>query len=375
MTRPCTALVAALSLACGPKGGDPRKAVAVAVPAHNDAVGAVSEARTYPWHSGARHYLATDPSGSPTEVWRVELGSPVVHPLQTDGTRAFATSRGSVSAIAADGTLAWTQAADSTGPIAVRSAGVATGTMDRVVLDLSHADGQPARSFVGGGTVTGAPVSLGGELVWVTEAGVLSSENGWEVQASDSALGSPASDDTRLFFATATAELVAARRTGVDWRVVLPGTVVDGLAVADGMVYAAYRGDGGSPAGLAAVAADSGTVAWRVPLSSDPVAGPAVGRVIAVATQTGQVLAFDPGTGNELWATELAGAPSTAPAFGRFGLYVGNADGRIHRLDPDDGGEVWSLQLGASVSGSPVLLDGLVVAGLADGSVVGVGGR
>ena len=368
-------LAAALLTACGPKASPQRRVVTGVVSESSTETPPDQVDPTYNWATGARHFEARDPAGSPRVAWRVDLGTPLVHPLMTDGSTVYGAGSGEVFAVAADGTERWRARVDATGGVSVREAGVAVPTTRDTVVELDRDRGTITRTHVAGGVVTGHPVPLLGELLWVTDNGEVIADAGWMAPGSDSAIGTPSSDEEHIYFGTRTGEVVAASRARARWRTVLPGPVVGGLVSADGMVFAAYVGELGRPGGVVAIAADSGTVAWRIPLNSDPASGPALGRLVVVPDRSGEIVGLDPATGDVMWRAEVAGSPSTTPAFGEFGLYVGNADGRLHRLDPDDGGEIWSIDLGATPSASPVVLPGQVVVGLSDGSLVAVGGQ
>lgn len=361
--------------ACGPKSTTHRRVVtgSVSEPTTTDTPAQIDP--TYAWESGARHYKAKDPAGSPRVAWRVDLGTPLVHPLMTDGQAIYTTGNGEVFSVDAAGAERWRARVEASAGVSVRASGVAVPTTQDTILELELERGTIARTHVAGGVVAGHPLPLQGELVWVTDGGQVVAESGWMAPGSDSALGTPSADDMHVYFGTRTGEVVAASRARARWRAILPGPIVGGLVSADGMVFAAYIGAMGRPGGVAAIAADSGTVAWRIPLTEDPIAGPALGRILVVPDRSGEVVGLDPATGDVLWRSEVAGAPSTSAAFGEFGLYIGNADGRLHRFDPDDGGEIWSIQLGATPSADPIMLDGLVVVGLTDGSLVAVGGQ
>jgi len=331
--------------------------------------------RDYGWATGARQFNARDPEGDPRVAWRLDMGAPLVHPLMTDGRSVYGTAGGQAFCVEANGTERWRMQLNATGGLAVRSPGIAVPTSRDQILDLNPMDGSITGTHDAGGVVTGHPLPLQGELVWVTEGGQVASDAGWSTAGSDSALGVPSADSVHVYFATLTGEVVAASRARARWRAVLPGRVVGGLVSADGMVFASYIGELGRPGGVAAIAADSGAVVWRVPLSDDPASGPVLGNALVIPDRSGAVVGLDPATGKTVWHTELPGSPSTALAFGEFGLYLGNADGHLHRLDPDDGGEIWSIDLGATPAASPVVLPGVVVVGLTDGSLVAIGGE
>ncbi len=361
--------------ACVPKGTTNRRVVTGGMPAEAAPAPAEQADRDYPWPTGARNFQAKDPTGSPRVVWRVDLGTPLVHPLMTHNGVVYATGNGEVFAVDTGGKEVWRSRVNATGGIAVQPSRIAVPTSDENLLDLDLVRGTITDTHLAGGVMVGSPLPLQDELVWVTDTGQVIAESGWMVPASDSAMGNPSADDMHVYFGTRTGEVVAVSRANTRWRAVLPGPVVGGLVSADGMVFAAYTGELGRPGGVAAIAADSGTIAWRMPLTEDPAAAPALGSMLVVPDRSGDVVGLDIATGDVLWTAELSGSPSTSPAFGEFGLYVGNADGRLHRIDPDDGGEIWSIQLGATPSAAPVVVSGMVVVGLTDGSLVAVGGQ
>lgn len=64
------------------------------------------------------------------------------------------------------------------------------------------------------------------------------------------------------------------------------------------------------------------------------------------------------------------GALVGAPALGRRGLYVVDANGMIHCLDPQTGAERWKADLGGTPAGGPLALDGRVLVGVKNGQAV-----
>ncbi len=368
------AVLSLFAVACSPKSAAPRRTVDVREQAPETTT-ATTVMRDYAWYTGARRFDDEGPKRTPSVAWEIDLGTPLVLPAVALADTVYLGGGGQVFAVDIQGQERWRSRVDSTGWVAPRESGVATATTAETVVDLDLTRGTIQDSLVAGGIVIGSPLPVGGELVWVTDTGKVVSETGWMVPASDSAIGAPASDGLHIYFGTKTGEVVAVNRARARWRTVLPGPIVGALVAADGLVFAAYNGVPGFPGGVAAIAADTGTVAWRMPLDDDPAAGPALGNLLYVPDRGGQIVAFDTATGDIIWRAPVAGAPSTTPALGRFGLYVGNADGRFHRFDPDDGGEVWSIDLGATPSAAPVLIDGKVIVGLADGRLVAIQGN
>jgi len=363
-----------LIVACAPKGSTHRRVVTGSLPAEAATAPSPKSVTPHAWSSGARHQVVRDPSGSPSVVWRVDLGTPLVHDLVVRGSQLYTAGGGEVFCVRADGSTCWTADLEAVGGLAARGSGLAVPTERETLIDVAF-DGAVQETLSTTGIIADSPVVLSGELVWVTSTGQVGSETGWTVAASDSAVGRPAANERHLFFGTETGDIIAVNRAQTQWRAVLPGPVVGGVVATNARVFAAYRGEKGRPGGVTALAADSGELLWRMPLSETPAAAPALGEYLVVADRSGEIFAFETETGDLAWTAEVAGSPVTAPTLGQFGLYIGNADGRLHRFDPDDGGEIWSIQLGATPSTAPILLPQTVVIGTTDGNLIAVGGK
>lgn len=366
-------LAAALGTGC-PKSADTRRRaappVAEAAPAPAAAPAAVAALRDAP---STGMFPGRGPSVRPGIAWRVLVDGPLVHALATDGNAVFAVADGQVYCFGADGTERWRTRVGASGPPAVVDGGIAVSTNDDRVLVLDPATGLKVSEHPSGGPVSGPPLMLGSELVWVTEAGQVISAAGWAVTGSDSAVGGAGTDGERLFFGTQTGELVAVAAGGVAWRALMPGPATGRPAVKDGVVYGAYQGLVGQPGGVVAVDAASGSARWRTPIDRDPASSPSVSHMVLVPDRSGEMAGIDPVSGDRLWRAPVEGDLTTRPLLTRFSSYGGNADGRLHRFDPDDGGESWSVDLGATVSADPVLVGDRIVVGLADGSLVALG--
>ena len=359
--------------ACAPRATTHRRVITDSLPSDPGPASELETPESFSRSSGARNQDVRGPAGTPRVLWRTDLGTPLVHDLVPWNDVVYTTGGGEVFCIRADGAECWRSAANAVGGLAVRAAGLDVPTSEGSMLHLSLADGSLLTTYDAGGVISGSPVVLAEELVWVTTDGRVVAETDWAVSASDSSVGTAAADEQHLYFGTQTGELVATSRAQTRWRAVLPGPMVGGVIAASGLVFAAYTSEDGLKGGVTALSAVDGAVVWRMPLSDIPAAGPALGTVLVVADRRGEVVGFDPQTGDVVWTIEVGGAPTTAPTFGLYGLYLGNADGRLHRFDPDDGGEVWSIQLGATPSAAPAVLSGLVIVGLSDGSLVAVG--
>jgi outer membrane protein assembly factor BamB len=95
-----------------------------------------------------------------------------------------------------------------------------------------------------------------------------------------------------------------------------------------------------------------------------------VDGVAYVASDVGDIVAFDAASGSELWRTPLGGGTET-PTYADGVLYVsvvtdsetGNSGGVLLALDADDGTEIWRMPTGTFGGTSPVVADGVVYAG------------
>jgi outer membrane protein assembly factor BamB len=319
--------------------------------------------------------LSDDPGPlrRPAERWRQRLDGPVLHPLSTDGRQIYAVAAGRVYAVDAAGADRWRSQVGAVGPATPTPGGVAVPTSEGQLLVLDAERGLRSAAHTAGGSVVGAPLPRGDDLVWANERGQVLSASGFGLSASDSTAGGLSADDGQLYMVTTTGELIAIAGSRVAWRAVMPGPGVGRPAVAGDTVYAAYAAVSGRPGGIVAAARADGRSLWRAPLDDGPVTGPSVGSVLVVPDESGALRALDRETGDRLWDAPVEGALNTRPLITQGSVFVGNADGRVHRFDPDDGGEAWSVDLGATVSADPVLLGDLLVVGLSDGSLVGLG--
>ena len=325
--------------------------------------------------NGAGVFAGSGPTGRPAIIWTAQLDGPIVHPLATDGTAVFAVSDGQVYCQEATGEARWRSRIGAMGPVAIVPQGVAVNTTDDRVLILDYERGLKVSEHPSGGPIVGAPLALGDDIVWVTESGQVISSTGWAVTASDSAVGGLSGDGSRVYFGTLTGEVVAVDKVGVQWRTVMPGPAVGRPAIRDGTLYAAYTGLEGQPGGVVAINAYDGEFRWRTPLDRDPATGPSVSHALLIPDRTGEMVGIDPISGDRLWIAPVEGDLITRPALTRFAAFGGNADGRLHRFDPDDGGEAWSIQLGATASADPVVIGNTIIIGLADGTLIAVGGQ
>ncbi len=123
----------------------------------------------------------------------------------------------------------------------------------------------------------------------------------------------------------------------VDWRVSV-GKSGPGLApaITPSAVYAAA-----SDGTLVRIDPASGRVAWRINAGHRLSAGPgADASIIAVGTDQGLVLAFDP-EGKPLWSAHVSSEVIAPPLVSNGVVIVFSGDGRIYGLAAADGKTVW----------------------------------
>lgn len=357
--------------ACGPKGGEPVRSVAAPVQSAPAAVAQAPE----PVAAGAWHELRSAWPGpllvrEPAIAWQARLSGPVVHPLRSDDALLYASSAGTLVALRADGSSAWTARIQASGAAGLAGEGVVVGTEDGPVALYDRERGALVRQYPGFGPVRGSPVPIDGDLAWVTVHGMVGGALGWLVEAGYSAASGGSSDGEHLFFATLEGQLLAVGAQGKAWQALLPGPGFGHPVVGEALLYVGYAAVDGRPGGVVAVDKQTGEVRWSWRADFELGAPPALGPALLVPCKDGQLVALDPESGDERWRAQATGELSVTPAvLGRF-VVVGGADGTVSRYDLDDGGLVWRTEVGSAVTGDPTVFDGHLVLGLADGRVV-----
>jgi len=121
---------------------------------------------------------------------------------------------------------------------------------------------------------------------------------------------------------------------------------------------------------------ETGRVASRIETKKPLSGGVEVGASkILVGTTKGEVLAFDPTSGKQVWTSSVAGEVIASPAISRKVAVVRTSDGRIFGLSVDDGRRLWVFQRPAPSlllrSETGVLaVGGDVLAGYANGKLI-----
>lgn len=148
--------------------------------------------------------------------------------------------------------------------------------------------------------------------------------------------GTPKAKPTELAPIQATAELRSVWHASVGGA----GEFVFSPAVVAGSVYAGAR-DGS----LSRI--DGGRQIWRINAGQILSGGVGSdGRVVAVGTPKGEVLAFDADTGREIWKTRVSSEILSAPAITEGLVVVRSGDSRIFGFDAADGKRRWVYQRG-----------------------------
>jgi outer membrane protein assembly factor BamB len=120
----------------------------------------------------------------------------------------------------------------------------------------------------------------------------------------------------------------------------------------------------------------AGRTEWSIK-AGQPLSGGvgANGRLVAVGTAKGDVLAFAADDGRPLWQAKVSSEVLAAPAVGDAGVAVKSGDNRVVLLDVGDGGRKWLYQrstppLAVRSAAPPVIADRFVIAGFPGGKLV-----
>ncbi|MFN0025614.1 MAG: PQQ-binding-like beta-propeller repeat protein [Acidimicrobiales bacterium] len=118
---------------------------------------------------------------------------------------------------------------------------------------------------------------------------------------------------------------------------------------------------------------------WSVPLRTGGVpsgvwATPALHRdLVIVATNAGEINAFERDSGQERWRLELPGPTWSSPVVVDDVLIQGDCDGVLHAYDVADTSaaprQLWALRLGGCIESTPAVAGGYIVVGTRSGQV------
>ncbi len=136
-------------------------------------------------------------------------------------------------------------------------------------------------------------------------------------------------------------------------------------------IYAASR-DGN----VVAFEPESGRQVWRNRLEIELSAGPGVGEdLVIVAASDGFVIVLDAATGTEKWRTAVGGESLSRPVIRNEVVVVLTIDNVLHGLSAFDGSERWTLEqstprLTMRGSATPAVVGNTIVAGFDNGRLV-----
>ena len=136
-------------------------------------------------------------------------------------------------------------------------------------------------------------------------------------------------------------------------------------------VYAASH-DGN----VSAFTPEKGKQVWRTKLDIELTSGPGVGEGhVVVTTATGFAIALDAATGEEKWRADIAGESLARPLISGETVIVQTIDNRIEALSLFDGRSRWSVVQSAPAltmrgSATPVAVGRTIVAGFDSGRIV-----
>ncbi|MGB5489816.1 MAG: outer membrane protein assembly factor BamB, partial [Woeseiaceae bacterium] len=127
---------------------------------------------------------------------------------------------------------------------------------------------------------------------------------------------------------------------------------------------------------VAAFDPETGRQVWRTKLDTELSAGPGVGenRVVVVA-RNGIVIVLDASTGAEVWRTDVDGESLARPLISGETVVVQTIDNRMQALSIYDGRRLWSIEQSTPAltmrgSADPVLVSTTVIGGFDNGRLV-----
>lgn len=143
------------------------------------------------------------------------------------------------------------------------------------------------------------------------------------------------------------------------------------LSFVDGSVIAAdYEGQ------VKAFDPLSGEQLWEAKLDLPITGGPGGGDgLVVVGTEDALVVALDAANGSPVWQTTVSSEILSPPGVGKGVVVVRSGDGQIYGLDASDGSRLWVYQRNVPVltlrgAAAPVIVDRNVIIGLAGGKLV-----
>jgi len=150
------------------------------------------------------------------------------------------------------------------------------------------------------------------------------------------------------------------------WQYTAGGSVANGVAVADGRLYA-----GSGDYKIYALSAQTGKLLWQYKTGSYVVSPPVVtdGAVYA-GSDDNSVYALNAATGHLIWKYTTNGPIQFTPSVANGIVYIGSADGNLYAVSADTGELVWSYATTANYNlSTPALANGVVYVASADNNL------
>jgi outer membrane protein assembly factor BamB len=248
---------------------------------------------------------------------------------------------------------------------------VASRAVTVTALDAQHGTLAWQVTEAGESGITASPLAVGGKVFVATQGGRLLAFDGksgnplWRTAIGHS-VSSPAADGDTVFVGSREGLFAVAADTGkLRWWADLPRGVDTSPAVAQGTVYA-----GGRDGCVYALAADSGEIRWRQPVSKQWLhSSPLVtADSVIVGTLDGEVVALDRTTGARKWATKLGGSVYSSPVLAGDRVLVGSRDCALYALSLT-GEIVWRFQTRGYAHSTPAVDDSGVYFASGDGTL------
>lgn len=169
-------------------------------------------------------------------------------------------------------------------------------------------------------------------------------------------------DDDMLLFASYSGALfkVENRTARVDngAGVATGGQVVANPVIENGLLYLSY-----SQANMQALTLDGFAPEWTFTTEHGMYGQPLfVDGALFVGSLDHHVYSIDPATGEQVWATDMSGAVTSAPAYGNNALYVGSLGNKLFKLSLD-GEIVGTIDAANWVWGTPAVADDMIYFG------------
>jgi outer membrane protein assembly factor BamB len=178
----------------------------------------------------------------------------------------------------------------------------------------------------------------------------------WTLALKNPLVAAPAYDDRTAYFSISEDRIVAYDLdSGARKWLVTARPETDPIA-ARGLLFVT------EPAAITALRADTGQVAWQLPVPEKLAVRPVWDNGwLVTATAGGSVLAFRGKDGSLTWRRDIGSPAHAAPALKGDRVYVPTEDGRVVALQVATGAPVWERRVGGAANEILVLEDRLYV--------------